>query len=136
MSELPRVEVNRMTKDCKGWLFFSDRKISSDTVITCLVLMASRKTHLLIMSASKKKPVEIFKISHYYVERIYSSDIYHSIIIVIILFIILFNVIIILIPFYSVIYKFMLSQSQYHYCKTFRTIKNKDFMNFNLVLVL
>lgn len=55
MSELPRVEVNRMTKDCKGWLFFSDRKISSDTVITCLVLMASRKTHLLIMSASKKK---------------------------------------------------------------------------------
>ena len=76
--------------------------------------MASRKTHLLIISASKKTPIEIFKISHYYVERIYSEEytvFYHSIIIVIILFIILSNVIIILIPFYSIIYKFMLSQS-------------------------
>lgn len=25
MSELPRVEVNRMTKDCKGWLFFRQK---------------------------------------------------------------------------------------------------------------
>ena len=75
--------------------------------------MASRKTHLLIISASKKTPIEIFKISHY-VERIYSEEyivFYHSIIIVVILFIILSNVIIILIPFYSIIYKFMLSQS-------------------------
>ena len=25
MSELPRVEINRMTKDCKGWLFFRQK---------------------------------------------------------------------------------------------------------------